>query len=138
MTDPKSVRRGMGPDCWFKTGGQDLEKILDASPEEWAKREESLRRGNQDPSFGVAQWPYLGDDTMVGVMRVSVRYVAYTGYFEAFGVIYMPDGHPREIVFHQSKDIRAAYEAGVMAGPQAKARAYKAQRDSARAARRVA
>lgn len=138
LADPDSVRRGMGPDCWVKCGGDVYEKAIDVSPDEWADRENLLRYRGGETEFG-AFWPYIDDEhALVDVMRVAVRYVAYTGFFEAYGTITGLDGHTREIVFLQSTDIRAAYEAAVMAGPQAKARAYKAQRDSARAVRRVA
>jgi hypothetical protein len=140
LTDPGSVKRGLGPDCWAKSNGDIHEKDLGATPEEWARREDLLRNKAGEVDFGTT-WPYLDDRTaLLAFMRVSVRYDGRTEMFEAYGaipVLGMPN-HMHQIVFLQSTDIRAAYEAAVNAGPQSQARAYRASKDSARGSRQIA
>lgn len=131
LTDPVSVRRGMGPVCWSQSNGGIFDKDLEASNQEWARRERLLRNGGEI-DFGT-NWqcidPY--NEAIQLTMRVSVRYK--DGAFEAYGHVYRFDGGPAEIVFARCADIRTAYQEAILAGPACNAVAYAAQKATARA-----
>ena len=135
LSDPVSVKRGMGPFCWKLSNGDVFEKDLEASPEEWARREQHLRNGGEI-DLGC-NWQYIDHDPdkvlqLPLTMRVSVRYK--DGAFEAYGTIFKP-GKNEEVVFARCADIRDAYHAAVLAGPESNARAYAARKAALRAAK---
>jgi hypothetical protein len=140
LTDPVSVARGIGPVCWGQSGGDVFEGDLEASDEEWARREECLRSGGEvdlgcnwrfDPS--TREEPCLPCH-----IRISLRHVG--GEFEAYGTLL--DSHEyvsrTEVVFRRSEDLKTAYRAAVNAGPRCEAEVYRLQRAARRARRRAA
>lgn len=138
LTNPASVRRGMGPVCWSLSNGDVFEKDLEASPEEWARREQHLRNGGEI-DLGC-NWQYIDYDPNKALqlpltMRVSVRYK--DGAFEAYGHIHRFDGGSEEIVFARCADVRDAYQAAVLAGPESNAKAYAARKAAMRKARQA-
>lgn len=140
LTDPTSVARSMGPDCWAKSGGDIFEGDLEVSDEEWARRDELLRHGGEidlgctwrfDPS--TDEKPCLPCN-----IRISVRFV--NGAFEAFGTLLWSGDYVSgtEVVFSRSDDLRTAYRAAVNAGPMCDAQIQRLERTARRARRRAA
>ncbi len=136
LSDPMSIKRGMGPVCWAASGGETFEAELEASDEEWARREALLRAGGEI-DLGC-NWEFdQGEDYPPTTMRVSVRF--WNGAFEAYGALVNPaDPSMVEVVFLRSDDLRAVYEAAVLAGPHSTARAAWRRRQWARKAHRAA
>lgn len=138
LTDPHSVARGMGPDCWAFSGGDVFERDLDASPKEWQRRERLLCGGGEI-DLG-ANWQYIEHDPNMALqlpqqMRVSVRHK--DGQFEAYGLVFgLTPAESREIVFLRSPDVKAAYAAAVQAGPASNASAHRIMRTQVQRARR--
>lgn len=140
LTDPVSVRRGMGPVCWSACNGDVFESDLEASPDEWARRE-ALLRGGGEIDFGC-NWRHIEYDPKMAIqlpvsMRVSLRYLPDSDCFEAYGVVFDPRGK-YEISFGESRDIREAYRMAVNAGPESEAQVYRIQQAARRRNRRVA
>lgn len=134
LTNPHSVARMLGPVCYRKAGGGAFDADLEASDQEWADREEFLRRGCEE-DFGYWDWVEQTPDGPVIVtraMRVSVRW--RDGAFEAYGEALVAE-QAREQVFYRGPDVREAWRAAVAAGPESNARAYAVRRELARAAR---
>lgn len=135
LTDPTSVRRGMGPVCWAACKGDVFEKDLEASDEEWAEREQDLKAG-AEIDFGC-NWRYMPDPNSLPVSgRISLRYVGSEDCFEAYAHVPIPE--PHEISLGKSRDIRIAYEIAVRSGPEMEATAYRMTRAARRRSRRVA
>ena len=137
LKDPKSVERGMGPVCWAKSNGDIFEKGLEADEQEWARREELLRKGGEI-DFGC-NWQYIDYNPDMALqipvtMRVSVRF--REGAYEAYGVAAYP-GENKEIVFERSQDIKAVYKAAVQAGPHSNAQVAYIQRQRRRQSRQM-
>jgi hypothetical protein len=135
LTDPVSVKRGMGPICYRSSGGEVFDKDMDASDEEWARREKLLEAGGEI-DLGV-NWQYPVQGIGVGyTMRVSVRF--REGQYEAYGFVNRyghPDGDD-EIVFCRSLVLKEAYQAAIEAGPRFTAMAHRARQRAIRAAAR--
>jgi hypothetical protein len=128
ISDPVSLSRGMDPVCWTESLGGLFERDLQASDEEWARREELLRKGGEI-DLGV-NWQYIDHDPNMALqfpqqMRVSVRFK--DGAFEAYGQVSW-GGLSREIVFLRSLDVQTAYAAAVQAGPASNAAAERSRR----------
>lgn len=128
ITDPASLSRGMGPICWTESQGDVFESDLQATDEEWVRREQVLRRGGEI-DLG-ANWRYVEHDESMALqfpqqMRVSVRY--RDGAFEAYGQVSW-GGISREVVFLRSLDVQTAYAAAVQAGPASNAAAHRSLR----------
>lgn len=131
LSDPASVKRGMGPVCWAQSNGDVFEKDLEVSEEEWARREELLRNGGEI-DFGV-NWEYpIEGDMIPARMRVSVRY--RDGVFEAYGFLVTVHKYD-EVLFARCADIRDAYRAAVLAGPESNAKAHASRKAASRAAK---
>lgn len=126
LSDPVSVQRQLGPQCWRSSGGGSFDGDLDASPEEWERREVLLRDASGEVDFG-ANWRYIDPDPSMALqlpwhLRVTVRY--RDGAFEAYGLAdWGPD--QRELVYHRSLDLKSAYTAAVSAGPASTARVHQ-------------
>lgn len=138
LTDPRSVQRGMGPVCWTASKGDVFERDLEATPQEWERREQLLRQGGEI-DLG-ANWRYIDIDPQMALqlpwqLRVSVRF--RDGEFEAYGCASWGQ-ESREIVFVRSSDLRSAYAAAVQAGPVSSARAYRYTRTRRRVTARRA
>jgi hypothetical protein len=138
LTDPTSVRRGVGPVCWGACGGDVFEADLEASDEEWERREKVLRSGGEI-DFGC-NWRHIEYDPNMALqlpvsMRVSLR--CKDGQLEAYGLVFDPRGH-YEVVFGRSQDIREISRMAVNAGPASEAQVYRIQRAARRKNRRVA
>lgn len=138
LTDPVSVKRGMGSVCYTFSGGGVFDKDLDASDDEWTRRRKLLQAGGEI-DLGV-NWRYPSEGIGLGYsMRVSLRF--RDGRYEAYGLVnrFGPgrsgDGD-KEIVFAQTVDIREAHQAAVDAGPTYTALTYRARRQAAKAATR--
>ncbi|HEY8415479.1 MAG TPA: DUF6011 domain-containing protein [Thermaerobacter sp.] len=128
LRDPASVKRGMGPVCYGRSKGGIFDRLLDAPDEEWAEREEALRRGVEVDLGQNWSWLVRRDDVVVRVpARISVRYNAERDRYEAYARIFDPRGAYDEILY-SGKDIQAAYRAAVQAGPQMEALVYRATR----------
>ncbi len=114
LTDPVSLKRGMGPVCWAASNGSLFEGDLNASEGEWARRERLLRAGGEI-DLG-SNWDFdLGEDYFPTKVRVSVRF--RNGRFEAYGALANPvTPVEAEVVFAASTDLRSVYEAAVAAG----------------------
>ncbi len=140
LTDPVSVKRGMGPVCWAASGGDVFEPDLVASDQEWARREEILRHGGEI-DLGQ-QWDYdQGEDFLPCKVRVSLRFNADLGVFEAYGFLINHDRRlmdGAEVVFDSGTDLRRVYAAAVKAGPRCTAQAAWRRRQFARRSRRAA
>lgn len=138
LTDPVSIYRGTGPVCWAASGGDAFEADLEASDEEWTRREQLLRAGGEI-DLGC-NWEYdEGEDYLPCTVRVSVRFVGPhpgrpEGVFEAYGRLinssWLVDG--AEVVFSSGTDLRAVYAAAVMAGPRCAAQAAWRRKQLAR------
>lgn len=142
LRDPVSVRRGMGPVCWANSMGDAFERDLEASDEEWARREKLLRAdGEIDLGHN---WEYdQGQDFLPWMVRVSLRFNSVTARFEAYGSLVNPGRpslHEAEIIFGASADLKTAYAAAVKAGPNCAAGAAWRRKELARRfrSRRVA
>lgn len=136
LTDPVSVARSMGPICWGRSMGDVFEKDMEASEQEWARREETLRMGGEI-DLGC-NWRYMDRDPEMALqlpssLRVSLRFK--DGRFEAYGLVY-GWGENREVVFGSSEDVRTAYRVAVNAGPQSSATARRIMESNRRAALR--
>ncbi len=138
LTDPASVARGLGPVCWGKSHGDVFERDLDASDEEWERREKLLRSGGES-DLGV-NWQWIDPDSTAALqiprtMRVSMRYRKDSGLFEAYGVVFWGFEQDREIIFASGQEIRTVWRAAINAGPQSEARVAAYQRGMRRRAR---
>lgn len=135
LTDPVSVKRGLGPVCYGLSGGGIFDGNMDVPDEEWARRERLIVAGGE-VDFGV-NWRYPVEGIGVGyTMRVSVRF--HEGRFETYGHVNRyghPDGDD-EVVFVRTTDLKEAYQAAIEAGPRYTAMAHRAQVQAARAAAR--
>ncbi|MDI6871918.1 MAG: DUF6011 domain-containing protein, partial [Bacillota bacterium] len=116
LKDPVSLERGMGPVCWAQSQGDVFERDLEATEEEWARREHLLRHGGEI-DLGC-NWPWVDPEkirthTLVlpQTMRVSIRYNPTAGLFEAYG-----EAAGREVVVSAHADLRDAYRAAVNLG----------------------
>lgn len=126
LSDPVSVKRGMGPVCWSLSNGDVFEDDLHVSDEKWAQREKLLKSGCED-DLGT-NWQYAqGDCTYT--MRVSVRYK--DGAYEVYGCIFKSWHDREEILFARCADIRDAYQAAIIAGPTSNAQVYAANKAAA-------
>jgi len=135
LTDPVSVKRGLGPVCYGLSGGGIFDGNMDVPDEEWARREKLLEAGGEI-DLGV-NWQYPVQGIGVGyTMRVSVRF--REGQYEAYGFVNRyghPDGDD-EIVFCRSLVLKEAYQAAIEAGPRFTAMAHRARQRAIRAAAR--
>jgi len=124
----------MGPVCWAASGGDAFEADLEVSDEEWARREAVLRNGGEI-DLGC-NWEYdQGEDYLPCRVRVSLRFNAALGLFEAYGSLINPDRRlimQEEVVFEDGTDLRAVYAAAVMAGPRCAAQAAWRRKQLAR------
>jgi hypothetical protein len=132
LKDPVSVERRMGSVCWAKSQGDVFEKDLEASEEEWARREHVLRIGGEI-DLGV-NWPWLDPEkvethalVLPQTMRVSLRYDDSFGAFVASGVV-----AGVEVIFSLHTDLKAAYRAAVNMGPAREAEYHRYRRRMAR------
>jgi len=130
LKDPVSVKRGMGPICWAASSGDVFEKDLEADEQEWSRRERTLKDGGEI-DLGC-NWQYIDYDPEMALqlpvrMRVSIRFQAGAGAFEAYGVAFYP-GEEKEIIFERSTDIKTVYRAAVLAGPHSNAAVANIQR----------
>jgi hypothetical protein len=128
LRDPVSVDRGMGKVCWAKSQGDVFEKDLEATPEEWARREHVLRIGGEI-DLG-ANWPWIDPEkaethalVLPQQMRVSLRFNRTNGLFEAYGEV-----TGREVMVSSHSDLKDAYRAAVNLGPGSEAAAYRYRR----------
>lgn len=130
----------MGPDCWAKSGGDIFEGDLEASDEEWARRERDLRSGAEiDLGCNWRFDPSTDDRPCLPChIRISVRFV--NDAFEAFGTLLGSGDYVSgtEVVFCRSEDLRAAYRAAVNAGPGCDAQVHRLERSARRSHRRAA
>lgn len=135
LTDPQSVARSMGPVCWGKCNGDVFEADLDASDEEWARRQQLLLRGGES-DLGV-NWRFTDGPLQVPLpMRVSMRHK--DGAFEAYGSVAFVGSEVKEIVFARGQDIRAVWREAVNAGPRCNAETERiAQANRRRATNRA-
>lgn len=132
LKDERSIKRGMGPICWRKAHGDVFESDLQASDQEWARREEHLKMGGEIDLGVNWRYPIQTEEgwTLAVQMRVSVRYK--DGAFEAYGFLYDPPrGHDKEIIFDRHENLRVVYRTAVEAGPTYSAMADYAQKQNA-------
>jgi hypothetical protein len=131
LTDPESVAREMGPDCWAASGGGVFSEKPYLSEIENAECAERIRTGGEI-DVGV-NWQYwVPAHRAAFPMRISVRH--QDGVFQAFGVIALP-GITVERLFAAGEDFGKVYAAAVTAGPRCNAQAYQARKKAATKAR---
>lgn len=133
LTNPHSIARNLGPVCYAKSGGGAWDKDMQATEEEWERREKLLRsEGESD--FGYCDYVHqteYGPVVLTRVMRISVRY--RDGMYEAYGhVDSIAHQVQAEVVFYRGHDIKAAWAAAIAAGPECNAAAYRTQRQITR------
>jgi len=145
----------MGPVCWSASQGETFEADLEASDEEWARREAVLRN-HGEIDLGC-NWEYdQGEDYLPCNIRVSIRFIRPhrtlpewpNGVYEAYGRLINPRhlAHPTigeceqaaEVTFAAGTDLRTIYAAAVLAGPRCTAQAAWRRRQLARRFRRAA
>lgn len=136
LKNPHSIARSLGPVCYKASGGGVFDSDLNASDEEWARREELLKAGGEI-DLGV-NWDYPVPGTFLRscYMRVSVRYK--DGAFEAYGSIKrLGESQEEEMVFASGQDLKAVYREAIAAGPTTTAQAYRARKQAIRDAKRA-
>lgn len=123
LKDPVSIKRGIGPICYEKSGGGVFDADLNVDEKEWQRREELLKHGGEI-YLGV-NWDYPDPGNLIRgyTMRVSLRY--RDGAFEAYGRMYKAGQGYKEVIFERSADIKTAYKAAILAGPLSTAQAHR-------------
>ncbi len=123
LMDPVSIYRGMGPVCWAASNGDAFAADMEASDEEWARREKLLKAGGEIDLGCHREFDLefdQGEDYMPCRLRVSIRYLSETDEFEAYGRLVSPSASVymdnQEVSFLNDRDLRAVYAAAVMAG----------------------
>ncbi|HHY95893.1 MAG TPA: hypothetical protein GX513_12935 [Firmicutes bacterium] len=133
LTNPHSIARNLGPVCYAKSGGGAFDGELQATEEEWHRREQLLQRGGEH-DFGW--WDYV-ERTRDGLapvkrgMRISIR--CEMGRYIAYGAICRLGDVTGEVVFYSGCDLKAAWRAAIAAGPESNAAAYRVEREITRA-----
>lgn len=137
LKNPSSIARSLGPVCYKKSGGGVFDADMQVDEQEWARREELLKKGGEI-DFGV-NWDYPDPGNLIRscTMRVSVRYK--DGAFEAYGSLFKYSSkESEEVIFARGQDLKAIYREAIAAGPTATAQAYQARRQAFREAKRAA
>lgn len=118
LTDPESIKRGLGPVCAAKVRLSAFTSDLQLDNREINAIADRLKRGGER-DYGC-NWRYYHADTeQFYTVRISLRYNRNKEKFEVYGFIqgFVPN-NKNEFVITETADIREAIEVACFAGPR--------------------